>query len=96
MPPREAKETYRSSETLRTMYRMIQQGRVDYGPSTANAVRGAIRGSKDRNPGGILEVTLVATLLVASPAFNIDTGFLRDTTVNGGCFNITIGGIIQE
>jgi hypothetical protein len=41
-------------------------------------------------------VALVATLLVASPAFNIDTGFLRDTTVNGGGFNITIGGIIQE
>jgi hypothetical protein len=49
----------------------------------------------------ILVVTLVATLLVASPAFaapafNIDTGFLRDTTVNAGGFNITIGGIIQE
>ena len=49
----------------------------------------------------ILVVTLVTTLLVASPAFaapafNIDTGFLRDTTVNGGGFNITIGGIIQE
>jgi hypothetical protein len=37
----------------------------------------------------------VASPAFAAPAFNIDTGFLRDTTVNGG-FNITIGGIIQE
>jgi type 1 fimbria pilin len=37
----------------------------------------------------ILVVTLVATLLVASPAF-------AAPAVNGGGFNITIGGIIQE
>jgi hypothetical protein len=50
----------------------------------------------------ILLVSLVATLLLAAPAFaaqtgafTLDAGFLQDTCLDGGGFHITVGGFIN-
>jgi hypothetical protein len=79
-------------------------------------VRGvASGGSKTGNTGGrlskqleggklrkvkILVVTVVATLLVASPAFanaiNADVGFLTETDVHGSGFDLDAGSIIAR
>jgi hypothetical protein len=48
----------------------------------------------------VLVVTLVATLLVASPAFanaiNADVGFLTQTDVHGAGFDLDAGSIIPR
>ena len=48
----------------------------------------------------ILVVTLVATLLVASPAFanalDADVGFLTQTDVHGAGFDLDVGSIIPR
>ena len=48
----------------------------------------------------ILVVTLVVTLLVASPAFanalNADVGFLTETDVHGAGFDLDAGSIIAR
>ena len=45
-------------------------------------------------------VTVVTTLLVASPAFAsvfvADAGFLQDTTLDGAGFHLTAGSIISR
>ena len=48
----------------------------------------------------ILLVSLVATLLLASPAFaagafTLDSGFLQDACLDGGGLHITVGGFIN-
>jgi hypothetical protein len=48
----------------------------------------------------ILVVTVVTTLLVASPAFaavfDVDVGFLTSTEVEGAGFDIEVGGFISD
>ena len=48
----------------------------------------------------ILVVTLVASLLVASPAFantfNAEVGFLEQTTLHGSGFDLDVGSIIPR
>jgi hypothetical protein len=48
----------------------------------------------------ILVVTVVATLLVASPAFaaaiNAEVGFMTQTTLHGSGFDLDVGSIIPR
>ena len=48
----------------------------------------------------IMVVTVVTTLLVASPAFAsvfvADVGFMQDTTLTGAGFDLTAGSIINR
>jgi hypothetical protein len=95
---------------------MNQQHRYTSARSIPNDTRrGNLREIKTGNTGGRLSKQpeggmlskvkiLVATLLVASPAFaadnggvfTLETGFLQDTSLDGAGFHIDVGGFIGD